>query len=82
MERGSAEIEGRNLQVAGLVSDLLVAQANAPDPNGDWCFYAERRSMQRTHYRACGCHMIQSSISGARARRDVVDNCLTAIEKS
>jgi hypothetical protein len=50
MERGSTEIEGRNLQVAGIVSDLLAAQANAADPNGDSCFYAERQSMQGTHF--------------------------------
>jgi hypothetical protein len=50
MERGSTESGGKKTQVAGSVSDLLTAQANAADPNGDSCFYAERPSMQGAHY--------------------------------
>jgi hypothetical protein len=49
MERGSTEIEGKSLQVACIVSDLLMTPANAADPNGDSCFYAERQSMQGAH---------------------------------
>jgi hypothetical protein len=38
------------LRVAVIGSDLLVAWANAADPNGDSCFYAECQSMQGAHF--------------------------------
>jgi hypothetical protein len=45
-DRGSTDIEGKNLPVAGIVSVWLVAQTNAADPNGDSCSHAECQSMQ------------------------------------